>query len=242
MIALWYRKEAEEIYPMSKSFIAPPRTSLVSHVESQLRDALVEGRLEPGTRLVTKELADSLGMSITPVREALVRFAASGVLTAEPASSFRVPLLTVERYRELAAIRKRVESLAAETAAIRITAVEVDALERRVTAYIEAKHTEDHHDALKENKALRFAIYEAAQMPTLLHIIETLWMRAGPGFNYLFPDPTAVGTTDHANYQALIVALRAHDAAAAGEAICQAIDDGADQVIKALRAREAAAG
>ena len=135
-------------------FSAPPRKSLTAHVESQLRDALIEGRLEPGTRLVTKELANSLGMSITPVREALVRFAASGVLTAEPASSFRVPVMTVASFAELGAIRKRVEALAAETAALKMDAAAVDALEARVKAYIEAKHTRDPHDALKENKEL----------------------------------------------------------------------------------------
>lgn len=62
---------------MQIGFSAPPRKSLTAHVESQLRDALIEGRLEPGQRLVTRELAESLGISITPVREALVRFAAS---------------------------------------------------------------------------------------------------------------------------------------------------------------------
>lgn len=221
-------------------FSAPPRKSLTDHVESQLRDALIEGRLEPGTRLVTKELAESLGMSITPVREALVRFAASGVLAAEPASCFRVPVMTAASYAELGAIRKRVESLAAETAALKISAQEIDALESRVQAYIAAKHTSDPHEALKENKALRFSLYAAADMPILLQTIETLWLRAGPGFNYLFPDPGA-SRTEHANYGALIAALRARDAAAAGEAICHAIEDGSDRVMQALAAREAEA-
>ncbi|GGF78770.1 MULTISPECIES: FCD domain-containing protein [Mameliella] len=226
---------------MQTGFSAPPRKSLTAHVESQLRDALIEGRLEPGTRLVTKELATSLGMSITPVREALVRFAASGVLTAEPASSFRVPVMTVASYAELGAIRKRVESLAAETAAQKMTAAQIDALEQQVQAYIEAKHTRDPHEALKENKELRFSLYAAAEMPILLQTIETLWLRAGPGFNYLFPDPGA-SRTEHANYEALIKALRAGDAAAAGEAICRAIDDGSERVSRALAERERQAG
>ncbi|WP_167647184.1 FCD domain-containing protein [Mameliella alba] len=226
---------------MQTGFSAPPRKSLTAHVESQLRDALIEGRLEPGTRLVTKELATSLGMSITPVREALVRFAASGVLTAEPASSFRVPVMTVASYAELGAIRKRVESLAAETAAQKMTAAQIDALEQQVQAYIEAKHTRDPHEALKENKELRFSLYAAAEMPILLQTIETLWLRAGPGFNYLFPDPGA-SRTEHANYEALIKALRANDAAAAGVAICRAIDDGSERVSRALAERERQAG
>ncbi|WP_305972438.1 MULTISPECIES: GntR family transcriptional regulator [unclassified Mameliella] len=222
---------------MQTGFSAPPRKSLTAHVESQLRDALIEGRMEPGTRLVTKDLATSLGMSITPVREALVRFAASGVLTAEPASSFRVPVMTVASYAELGAIRKRVESLAAETAAQKMTPAQIDALEQRVQAYIEAKHTRDPHEALKENKELRFSLYAAAEMPILLQTIETLWLRAGPGFNYLFPDPGA-SRTEHANYEALIKALRSGDPEAAGAAICRAIDDGSERVSRALAERE----
>lgn len=170
-------------------FSAPPRMSLTAHVEGQLRDALVEGRLEPGTRLVTKDLAESLGMSITPVREALLRFAASGVLTAEPASSFRVPMMTVASYTELCAIRKRVETLAAETAALKITAEQIDALETRVQAYVTAKHTADPHEALKENKALRFSLYAAAEMPILLQTIETLWAPGGTGFQLSLSRP-----------------------------------------------------
>ena len=225
-----------------KRFEAAPRTSLVSHVETQLRDALIEGRLEPGTRLVTKELADSLGMSITPVREALVRFAASGVLTAEPASSFRVPYMTVERYEELLKIRKLVEGLAAETAAARISDAEIGALENRLNAYLDAKRSRDSHLALKENKAFRFLVYSAADMPTLLEVIETLWLRAGPGFNYLYPEvEEEQNRAEHANYSRLIRALRDRDSAAARDAIEHAIDDGAAKVIAALKARDEAA-
>lgn len=226
---------------MQIGFSAPPRKSLTAHVESQLRDALIEGRLEPGQRLVTRELAESLGISITPVREALVRFAASGVLTAEPASSFRVPVLTVSSYAELSEIRKRVESLAAETAATKIDKAGIDLLEERVKTYIEAKHINDPHQALKENKELRFSVYAAAEMPILLQTIETLWLRAGPGFNYLFPEPAA-SSTQHANYQALIAALRARDPEGAGQAIRNAIDDGAERVTRALAERERAVG
>lgn len=226
---------------MQNTFSAPPRMSLTALVESQLKDALIEGRLEPGTRLVTKDLAITLGMSITPVREALVRFAASGVLTAEPASSFRVPMMTAASFKELCAIRKRVESLAAETAAQKMTSSDIDQLEARVMAYIEAKHISDQHEALKENKALRFSVYSGADMPILLQTIETLWLRAGPGFNYLFPDPSA-SRTEHANYEALIAALRIRDSDAAGLAICHAIDDGAERVSAALNKRERDAG
>lgn len=226
-----------EIILVMNMFRAAPRKSLVAHVEDELRNALIEGRLEPGTRLITKDLADNLGMSITPVREALVRFAASGVLTAEPAHSFRVPLLTAAQYSEIAEIRKAVEGLAAAKAALLVDASGLDHMRLLLSRYLDAKSGSDPHLALQKNKVFRFALYGAAQMPTLLAVIETLWLKAGPGFNYLYPDGYTA-STEHRNYEALIAALAERSAERARKAIEQAIDDGAKRVIQALAARK----
>jgi len=218
-------------------FNVAPRRSLVTHVEDEIRAALIEGRLEPGTRLVTKDLADSLGMSITPVREALVRFAASGVLTAEPAQSFRVPTMTVAQYSEISEIRKSVEGLAAFNAASQITPDEIATMKALLTRYLAAKAEKDQHLALTLNKEFRFVLYAAARMPTLLGVIELLWLRAGPGFNYLYPE-TQSGTGEHHNYDDLLVALHERQPVAAREAIEHAIEDGARIVIEALLRRQ----
>jgi GntR family colanic acid and biofilm gene transcriptional regulator len=211
---------------------------LVTHVEDEIRAALIEGRLEPGTRLVTKDLADSLGMSITPVREALVRFAASGVLTAEPAQSFRVPTMTVAQYFEISEIRKSVEGLAAFKAATQISAEEIAQMQVLLKKYLSAKAEKDQHLALTLNKEFRFVLYSAARMPTLLGVIEMLWLKAGPGFNYLYPEVQAA-PGDHHNYEDLMQALLGKRAEAARAAIEHAIEDGARIVIEALQHREA---
>ncbi|MDO1582612.1 FCD domain-containing protein [Rhizobium oryzicola] len=218
-------------------FNAAPRKSLVTHVEEEIRAALIEGRLEPGTRLVTKELAESLGMSITPVREALVRFAASGVLTAEPAQSFRVPTMTVAQYSEISEIRKSVEGLAAFKAATQISAEEIARMQVLLTKYLSAKADKDQHLALTLNKEFRFVLYAAAQMPTLLGVIEMLWLKAGPGFNYLYPEAQSA-SNEHHNYDDLMQALQNGRAEEARAAIEHAIEDGARIVIEALGRRE----
>jgi len=218
-------------------FSAAPRKSLVTHVEDELRAALIEGRLTPGTRLVTKELADSLGMSITPVREALVRFASSGVLTAEPAQSFRVPVLTVAQHLEIAEIRKAVEGLAASKAALLIHAETVNQMEALLAQYLAAKNAADPHLALQKNKEFRFVLYAAAEMPTLLGVIETLWLKVGPGFNYLYPEDRSI-MSEHHNYDELLAAMRNRSPDAARNAIEHAIDDGVARVIAALQSRD----
>ncbi|MBP2551590.1 GntR family colanic acid and biofilm gene transcriptional regulator [Neorhizobium galegae] len=219
-------------------FNAAPRKSLVTHVEEEIRAALIEGRLEPGTRLVTKDLAESLGMSITPVREALVRFAASGVLTAEPAQSFRVPTMTVAQYSEISEIRKSVEGLAAFKAATQIGAQDIGQMQALLKKYLSAKADKDQHLALTLNKEFRFVLYAAARMPTLLGVIEMLWLKAGPGFNYLYPEAQSA-SNEHHNYDDLMQALQKGQAEEARAAIEHAIEDGARIVLEALGRREA---
>lgn len=216
---------------------AAPRRSLVSHVEEALRQALIEGRLQPGTRLVTRELAASLGMSITPVREALVRFAASGVLTAEPSQSFRVPRLTAGQYSEIAEVRKSVEGLAASKAAERIPPDEIERMKTLLAQYLAARLADDSHLALRLNKEFRFVLYRAANMPTLLGLIEMLWLMAGPGFNYLF-EGERPAMTEHTNYDDLLNALRSRQPQEARAAIHRAIDDGATRVLEAIAKRD----
>lgn len=228
------KKEAEGIL---SSLSAAPRKSLVGHVEEVLRQALIEGRLQPGTRLVTRELASSLGMSITPVREALVRFVASGVLTAEPSQSFRVPRLTVEQYSEIAEVRKSVEGLAAAKAAGRISPDEIGQMKTLLGQYLAARSADDTHLALRLNKEFRFVLYRAAKMPTLLGLIEMLWLMAGPGFNYLYVGERPA-MTEHTNYDDLLKALRSGQPQEACTAIERAIEDGAERVLQAIAERD----
>ena len=65
--------------------------SLTLQVENDLKHQLSIGALKPGARLITKNLAEQLGMSITPVREALLRLVSVNALSVAPAQAFTVP-------------------------------------------------------------------------------------------------------------------------------------------------------
>ena len=92
------------------------RISLTMQVEISLKGALITGSLKPGARLITKEIANKLGTSITPVREALLRLVSAGALHATPAQAFLVPEVTLDRYNEINAIRKQLEPMAVAAA------------------------------------------------------------------------------------------------------------------------------
>ena len=181
------------------------------------------GVLRPGERLVTRDLAVQLGASSTPVREALLKLVAMGALEVAPAQAFTVPVVSRRRYMEICDIRKAVEGLASERAAERIEETQLTALAAVARDFQAAKAVGDVRAALELNKAFRFGVYAHAAMPTLLEIIGSLWLRLGPCFNYLYPQPRL----GRHSYDDLIEALRARDGAAARSAIERAIEQGA---------------
>ena len=111
------------------------RMSLTTQVEVNLKSALIVGSLKPGIRLITREIAEQLGTSITPVREALLRLVSSGALQATPAQAFLVPEISLARFREVNQIRKNLEGMAAAAAAVRMTPARLDELRAHVRAF-----------------------------------------------------------------------------------------------------------
>ena len=202
------------------------RLSLTAQVEATLRSALIVGKLKPGARLVTRDLAAQLGTSITPVREALLRLVSAGALDATPAAAFLVPEVTLQRFEEITLIRKNLEGLAARSATPFVGKKQLTQLKKLCASYKQAKITGDAEAALQANRAFRFTLYSYAQMPTLDALIEQLWVQIGPCFNYLYPQPEEV-VKGHHNYDRLLDALQAGDSALSEQIIIKAIDDGA---------------
>ena len=202
------------------------RMSLTMQVEVRLKNALIMGSLKPGARLVTKEIADQLGTSITPVREALLRLVSSGALDATPAQAFLVPELTLERFNEITVIRKNLESQAVEVATQRCTPEQLAGLRQRFELFRAAKISGSVEEALQANRAFRFELYACADMPTLMGLIEQMWIRIGPSFNYLYPQSNEM-IHGHHNYEDLLDALERKDVATSIRAIHKSIDDGA---------------
>lgn len=202
------------------------RMSLTTQVEINLKSALIIGALKPGARLVTRDLAEQLGTSITPVREALLRLVSAGALHATPAQAFLVPEVSEHRYHEINQIRKKLEGMAASAAATLMTGEKLDSLHTYVEAFHEAKARGDMEQALQANCRFRFRLYDYAEMPTLTALIEQLWVRIGPCFNYLHPLSCEVFKQQR-YYDDLLGALAKKDEAESCAAICRAIDQGA---------------
>lgn len=202
------------------------RISLTTQVEVNLKSALIVGSLKPGIRLITREIAEQLGTSITPVREALLRLVSSGALQATPAQAFLVPEISLARFREVTQIRKNLEGMAAAAAAEKMTPARLDELRAHMQAFTCAIDEGDMAKALQANCRFHFRLYDYAEMPTLTAMIEQLWVRIGPCFNYLQTQPCEV-LRQHRFCDALFSALERGDQTQSAAAICQAIDNDA---------------
>jgi len=193
---------------------APDDTSLRSQVYDSLRDALTAGRFTPGQKLSFRFIAGTLGVSLTPVREAIRRLVAEGAFEMRPNRSVRVPLMTRDKIIELRDIRIAVEGLAAEKAAGVATREQAAQIRRIANELLAARSRGDTAADRAKIREFHFSLYAIAGQPTLLRVIEGLWLQTGPYMNLLYPDFVASPRGPERRLR-IIKAVQAHDAATA---------------------------
>jgi len=204
------------------------RRTLSDTVYEALSDLLASGRLAPGDRLSLRQSAAALGVSVMPVREAVSRLAADGVLEVAPNRVIRVPVMGAPAFRALVETRIAVEGIAVARAAERRTAAELAAIRRAEAAFrAEAEAPEpDRARAVQLNRDLHFAIYGACGLGPLQEIIARLWLKAGPVINLdlrAHPERLLQGFALRRHAEA-VAAIEARDGAAAAADIREAAE------------------
>lgn len=198
------------------------RRTLNEIAYARLKKALLSGRLEPGRTLTLRGLAETLGTSVMPVRDAVGRLAAEQAFELLPNRGIRIPSLTAEHADELWGLRIDLEGEAAALAARRVTADELPEIERSMRELRSRAMAGDLYGGLDANDSLQFAIYRAAKTHVLLRLIETLRLQSMPhctaSLRRLFTEqpPFLAETLDHS--EAVVKALARRDPRAAREA------------------------
>ena len=116
-----------------------------------LRDAIITQVLKPGERLMEIQLADEMGVSRTPVREAIRKLELEGLVIMVPRKGAYVAGVSMKDIHEVYEVRAALEMLAVSLAAERITDEELDALERQVLRESEAEASEDTDEHTLDN-------------------------------------------------------------------------------------------
>lgn len=168
-----------------------------------LKQGLISGDFKPGQALVIRTLADTFGISTTPIREALQRLVAERILEIQMNRTIAVPLLSLSTFTELSKIRCAVEGLAGELGAKSFDAEDLARQRQCVAGMDAAIHASDGKRYLSLNEQFHFQIYERANAPILLDLIKDLWGRIGPYMNYLMDTDAYVPQSNELHRQIL---------------------------------------
>jgi DNA-binding GntR family transcriptional regulator len=144
-------------------------------VEVKLREAILTGLFQPGEWLRQQRVADQLGVSETPVRDALKKLAAEGVVEYLPYRGMRVREYSADDVADIYKVRAFMEAMAACAAAQNITAEELVELRALVTQMEELLAQEDLAEHRELNRRFHQVVFTASRRGYLSHALRQLW-------------------------------------------------------------------
>lgn len=215
--------------PAAPGFSSIHMPDLVAVVEAQLRDAILNGRIAPGERIVEAELARQMGISRAPVREAARRLESVGLLVARPRHGFAVREFTARQVEDLYQVRIELEGMACTLAcraapddALARLVPQVDAMVARAGAASRAERV-----ALDLGFHLRLAElsgngYLLRLYQNLSHEVQ-LFLALSEGS---YGDPATLADT----HRPIAEAVARRDETAAGAALRHHLDDALEHV------------
>jgi DNA-binding GntR family transcriptional regulator len=191
-------------------------TSLGEQVYNRIATGLLNGEMRPNDKLTIRGLAEQLGVSTTPIRDAVNQLTHEQVLEQRSSKDVRVPVMTRADYLEILDIRLLLEGLAAERAAERATPAEHRALRNLLISSDRATARGDAALATQFNQEFHLALSSVADMPNLQRSLRGLWLRMGPVVAGYYDTSTADLSTLH---YAVLTAIERGDPATARKAI-----------------------
>ncbi len=142
---------------------------------AELQDSILSGELAPGAPLRLEDLAARLGMSISPVREAVRRLENLGLAVHVPHRGARVSELALDDLRDTYEVRLVLEPLAVRRAAARFTGEDAAAARAHLADYAQARERDEPQSARAAHAAFHFALYAASGSEWLLRLIRPAW-------------------------------------------------------------------
>lgn len=143
----------------------------------QVRDRILSGELGPGTVLQQRELASQIGISTTPLREALRRLKSEGLVELDAHRDARISSLRAEEARDLLEVRRSLDPLAAALAAERRTKADISAI-RAAAEGLDPLPSHPAVEQLAAHRRFHAAIYTASHNDLLIETLDALWDKA----------------------------------------------------------------
>lgn len=143
-------------------------------VFNTLRQAILKGELEPGERLMEIQLAERLGVSRTPIREAIRKLELEGLVLMIPRKGAEVAKISEKSLRDVLELRRSLEELAIELACQRMTKEEIDELEDAQRAFRKAVDSKDVMLMAETDEKYHEIIYQGTKNSRLVQILNNL--------------------------------------------------------------------
>jgi len=156
---------------MNYSIKINKKKSLREMVYQSLKRSILQGKLKGGQRLKEESLAHEIGISRTPIREALHKLEQDELLYRLPKGGFAVKEFTKEDVEEIFGIRSALESYAAYLATLHITSQELSALEEKIEESEQALKNGDHDRLVKLNTEFHDLLYRSCKSKKLIDMI-----------------------------------------------------------------------
>lgn len=194
------------------------------YVYARLRNAIMVGAIPTGTSLTMRGVAELLGLSATPIREALRRLSSEQAIVPQDNRRMLVPKMTAGRFEDLVATRTVLEKHAAERAMPYVSAVLVAELRAIDDEMDDAIPAQDYDRLTRLNQTFHRKLYQANPDLVSLPLIESIWLQLGPFQRELIKDVSDFYVVDH--HKAILTALDQRDLEALVRAIEGDIQDG----------------
>lgn len=179
-------------------------------LEERLAEEIIDGRLLPGTRLEEQALADRFKTSRTPVREALRRLAATGLIEMRPRRGGVVSTVTRDRLAQMFETMAELEGACARLAAGRMTAAERATLTALQDQALAITRSGDADTYERHNRAFHAAIYQGSGNAVLEETTQSVRARLAPFRSAQFQIPGRVAKS-HAEHAEVVAAILAGD-------------------------------
>ncbi len=143
-------------------------------VFEQIRTSILNGKLKPGERLMEIDLAEKLGVSRTPIREAIRKLELEGLVVMEVRKGAYVADVSVKEILDILEVRSVLEGLAASLAAKRITKEELQELQIVLQAFNQAVRSNDMKGMIENDTKFHNTIFESTRNNKLIQIVNSL--------------------------------------------------------------------
>jgi DNA-binding GntR family transcriptional regulator len=206
--------------PSTNSRVVTGHLTKSEYAYHELRRRILDAKLAPGTRLLLRPLAEELGLSVMPVRDALRMLEGDGLVTLESHRGATVTQVPREEILQIIGMRMWMEILAVREATPRHTAASLKRVEKLLADAEQAMSDGDGRAYTRVNRALHEAIEAPAPEP-IRQLIRDLWERLWQTRRRtaLFETLPHRMPEAQAEHRAVVAAVRAGDAEAAGAAV-----------------------